>query len=1232
MVKCVRYSTDNVYLIAALLVIPSVTALSYATYVLNPGVVVEHIVNEFRLFLHKRKIAHEQEAERDRIKCESVYQAARMGNSMKLRHLLQKYDQDLDFNWAANERDEDDPERGFTPFHVAAAHGNSACLEELFASGLFQFNQRAHTTVLTPLQLAWKNGCGQCVNQLEEMGFEELNLDAKDPLLRASGVDLLHGNIVAALIAAGHHAERGLDMAWILNHQGNPEQNTDHHVEDLDQRSALKMVFASLVLEHQWDGLAALAAAIELTVLELWDEWVSFQVISQVARVAPGIHCLKVDGATISVGDLERVACTPEFAHCALVFHGTPSITEEPADAADGVKHQPKTARWLVKRFAYGETSWSIAGISRLLEYLQPGGKHVKQLKTFLDDLHELDSPSESDFQPHLKERPPVGGKQYRSHPFSTDESDDPHQWVLVLENWGGELAVLIQYIGRGSDGVNDGADHITASFTITCTAEKKLLYPGCSISVKSQRFQRGDNMHIATLRMDNVPKDLIELRVLDSFVSETMSLTPDCIDWRMTGVNVLMDTETLLFSDVFKATGADEPWQMSLQIPEQTLPESAMFNLDEAYFERAGLPLPLPRFDAAMKAVILKAFSEFADDEKLLAMALASSCDSSARKFCHQTAAEKSLEHSTQTDDGGARSVHVFKPNRQDHVPIEAFLRRCDTPNDDEWSSGRLCTVALRLEHESTQPNASHCLGHVWTDVGDARSVGCQLGFRRDLQRGDRTEVVHLKLLFVPETSCRPQRSEGHPWTPDEKERAWMMELLRDQAAQKHQHAQVNALRVLIGAEDLTFTDELLWTMLSALEECTAVAGTVLLEQGAPCDEFMFLLEGDCSSDSGGSVLTGPVQLNRLCDMVVGLGVTNRRTILAQSRTVKYLRLDAATALAARFAGVSPITFPEPAYDMLSPADMRGGGIADSTWLWTLHKPEQLLGTGISGATVSLASAWFSIPTVTSSRWRLHLITDGSETATAALYLGCERASTMPTTQQMRTGFITSLGSGAGDFKGLQSGNLQKEGEYRYLARQLAALGQLAPGERLWGGVRIPCEDLVVNADRAVLQLELTVPVARESGFGLAATTRNMMVAKRGLGGIGKRKTPGLAGLVVATQASSGGAGSAFAAAAKKAAASPQMFEAEFVQNPLAFETENPLMRGTDSKSSSTDKAQLGPSAGSGGSSGSFESSSQEQAETGGGGGGEKGEKGKKPGYLKKEGVKAFANPLEFE
>jgi hypothetical protein len=46
------------------------------------------------------------------------------------------------------------------------------------------------------------------VNQLEEMGFEELNttaVDATDPLLRTRGVDLLHENIVAALIAAGHH-------------------------------------------------------------------------------------------------------------------------------------------------------------------------------------------------------------------------------------------------------------------------------------------------------------------------------------------------------------------------------------------------------------------------------------------------------------------------------------------------------------------------------------------------------------------------------------------------------------------------------------------------------------------------------------------------------------------------------------------------------------------------------------------------------------------------------------------------------------------------------------------------------------------------------------------------------------------------------------------------------------------------------------------------------------------
>lgn len=38
---------------------------------------------------------------------------------------------------------------------------------------------------------------------------------------------------------------------------------------------------------------------------------------------------------------------------------------------------------------------------------------------------------------------------------------------------------------------------------------------------------------------------------------------------------------------------------------------------------------------------------------------------------------------------------------------------------------------------------------------------------------------------------------------------------------------------------------------------------------------------------------------------------------ILAKSPKVKHLRLDAAPALSARFAGVSQMTFPEPAYDV---------------------------------------------------------------------------------------------------------------------------------------------------------------------------------------------------------------------------------------------------------------------------------------------------------------------------
>jgi hypothetical protein len=874
----------------------------------------------------------------------------------------------------------------------------------------------------------------------------------------------------------------------------------------------LKLVFASLALEHQWDGLGALGAAINLTRLEMWGEWVNFHVFLEVARASPGIHCLTVDDATLSVFDLERVATLAEFAHTCVVFHGTPADADESAVAGKLMQRQAKSVTEMIQLFAYSETSWTIAGVTRLLEHLRPGDKHEKHVKTFAEHLPQLDTADPQDFLPAIIERP-VGGKQYRSHLFSTDESDDPHQWRLVLENWGDQLAVLLQYAGRPSTAASGADVTVTASMTITCTAKKKALYPGSSVRIQNGRFCRGDNIRVALLQMDSVPQDMIELRVLDVFVMETCRIAADCVDWRITGLNFLMDEPNMaVFSDVFKAMEADEPFQLSMQIPEHTIPDDAMFHADEAFFAANGVvdsgedTAEDFEFDEKVAAVIDKAFALFENSDVLVAMAFATSCDSATRKYCHQTAARNSLEHSTRTDqDTQARAVWVFKTDRQDHAALSAYLRRCETPT----RPNRSYSAALRIEHETTHRNTSQCLGHIWMDASSmvaentsSSSVGCELAYRRELQRGDRSEVVHVKVLFVPDATCAPPRSVGTRWVPDDKERPWIMELLRNQATLKHQHSSIGAAarRLLISPDEMLLPEELLVTMVSMMEECTAAAGAVLLAEGAPCDEFLLLLDGSCIV-AGGAEMSGQVALSRLVDTALGLGVCNRQTILAKDE-VRYLRLDWASLLQERFAAAPPVIFPPPAYEVLS-RSASAGSSDTTTWEWTLHRPAELLA---APAFAPIASAWFSIDSAPLANWRLHLIpipdapAASVRTAPAvALYLGCTRTTTMTTTQQMRALFSTSLlrGPGGSDTE-LQHGNLQRgEHEDRHLARELA---HTSPGERLWGGAQITWDDLVADAP-TVLRLALAVPVARESGFGLQATARSLMVAKRGLG-----------------------------------------------------------------------------------------------------------------------------------
>jgi hypothetical protein len=1231
------------WVLGLLLLVPSTVALTYAIYVLNPGVLMEHLVNEARIFMHKRSQAQARLEALNTELQHRFFDIACDGSIEKLNQLLAKHEAVLDVNWQMTEIDK---YHRFTAIHVAAAKGNLQCLERILSFGLIDYDPGLHEDILTPVQLAWQNGCGRCVAKLVAFGFcdgFDINgqvqtvdnpqqvSDAEgtaDAGISTSGIQLLKANAVPALISAGHHPERASDMAWILNKldaHDNPHGHQQNGKMQLDHGAALKIVFATLVVEHQWHGLAALAEAIDLDSLELWDEWVNYQVIQSVSKTAKCLELLKVDCGSMSVKDLATVATdVSNFGHTCVVFHGTPTVDSHNslrplATSVDGAPEERRkvtTARDLIKKFAYGETSWSIAGTTRLMEYLSVKEQSTQSTKHLfdLDQRVQQTSPGDANFEPHIAERPPGARKQYRSHLFHTDDSDDPHQWVMALENWGeGRLAVLLQYRGRmnsSAEGHTAGSKSatlscVTASMGITCTADKKLIREG-SANVQLKKFQYGDNVLVAAFPVMDATSDkpideLVEIRILDIFVMETVKTTPGCVDWRIVGLNILMDSHsTHLFSDIFSGVTPQETWRLSLQIPRVDIPPDQIFKVDQQRLVVAGLPRAFnleDHYSHELELAIEQSFELFEAEERWVAMEFTPLLSSAARKYCHQTAARNSHEHTTLTlPTTNQRQMWVYKVSDQDKSAIDVYMSRTaehetgvvgvsrtghqssafaataalakDLNSTNvlrraaakarapvAFASRRHWSVILRAEYESSHRNRQRCLGHVCLDLQQAQlaarerlsddeedldgdgepdggshhargSFGCRgLAYRRELQRGDRSEILHIKAYFasvgaaeaqaLPRATTR-RHARDNAWSPDEREAAWVQQHLQKQRSLKHQHASALMRHMFIAADEMCIPDELLATIARNLQERHCQPGTTLVTAGDPCTAFVLLLDGSCQAVSGvdGRTITelrDLPALTRLSDVLLGLGVKNRQTVTATT-ACRYLVLDTASLVAVR-CSASPLAFPAPGYHVvrkLASGAVESGGetqlSADNAtmWLWTLVRPSMLLE---GPPFTSISSEWFIMRNTPTTRWRLHLvptvgsIVDGKRTILAAVILGCERGSalspaqllhatwslrllSLSDTQRAQTSWSDDLGVAIGPLSASLDGRRDDAQNTRRLHTRmmsrrgqqdaaLTALGNACArqGERIWdAGCRIPYEDLLSDTtDSAV-------------------------------------------------------------------------------------------------------------------------------------------------------------------
>jgi hypothetical protein len=368
----------------------------------------------------------------------------------------------------------------------------------------------------------------------------------------------------------------------------------------------------------------------------------------------------------------------------------------------------------------------------------------------------------------------------------------------------------------------------------------------------------------------------------------------------------------------------------------------------------------------------------------------------------------------------------------------------------------------------------------------------------------------VHVKAVFVPEIVVNSSRSVGKPWSPDDKEKAWMMDLLEEHAEHTDAKAVSHELRELLIAPDhLKWSEALLTTLLNSVEICEARKGTVLVDEGLQCEDFLVLLKGTC--EVGKAQIEAPadqVPLSNLFHMMLGFNVYNQNRVTAKTK-VEYLRIDGAAALRARTAETSACSFPPAAYHVLSCVNATERTV--SVWRWSLHRVEELLPPGSFSL---LTSDWFVIPQVIDARWRLHLVPSSSRVnpldlqarTPATLLLGIEQGQDLSSAQQHQAKFTTSLEFEDGTEQHVQTASAHSfhvpKAEVELLKLALNPFRALAPEsdseikpsgvERLFKVAEVNEQDL---ARACALRLKMNVPTRRRA----EAHARLRVVTKAG-------------------------------------------------------------------------------------------------------------------------------------
>ena len=889
---------------------------------------------------------------------------------------------------------------------IAAKLGHVVCFELLFASlGLAKFDidkQVAESPVYTPMQLAWKWGCGAAVEHLERLGFGEAfcHNSAAAPELQKHGLQLLKENYVDALISAGTNPNRGSDMQWILSQvDDDPDMNiqacehraNDHDDMSLHRAESIRLVIMRLIFEQQFDGLRSLMAAVQLHTLELWDDWVNFVVVLSICRSAPGVRLIMIENGSLSLANLASLADLA-IEEPAIIFHGTPVNAGDKIDGAP--KRGARTTRELMRQSAHSETTWNICGVDRLMTHLK------------------TDAGSAS------------------TSVFTSDESDDAHQWTLTFRARGDKLCLFLRYCGRKTVDYDLASPPVTCSVNITAAVNKRNL-PDGSAQVQLEQFVFAKEQEIAAFDGMSALTAPLEVRLLDFFVMELTEHDANLASWRFVGLNTSMDDEVVLFSPTFQCGGSYRV--LSMHISEAIIEDKAVFMVTPAMIFGTE----------ALEHRINDCFMEF-EARKFRVMKFSPELTSVGRKYVHSVASVKGMQHTTHTINN-KREVWAYKPvSSQGDGPIDVFVKTVDSRDT--------CDVAplhVRVEVQSENAGTEKCVGHM---AGIGGSYGCAELFRvSDLSRGDRSEVVYVKLIAcdanLPESGSVLALDGGEATSLTGQNVGWALQQLGIQSG-LGKFAQ--ASRVGLLGRPAATPDNVLKLMAEHMVLKKAKPGEKLTTKGEVVTEYVLVADGECHFESLTSGVTreldtfpAAVELDLF---LYGMQSVHSETVVAASACSLYVlprkRLLEVRATAPRS------VFPPASYHTIGLENSRPVGtkaasritkavvaasIGDSTkgahYIWRLYHPKQLFAKPMDGCPT--ASRWFSVASTPLAQWRLLLIphtVDGDDGVENGL-------------RRRLQGRAVTLCIGCRGYKGLRSGQLTN-GSFRLCCSRPTATG----------------------------------------------------------------------------------------------------------------------------------------------------------------------------------------------